>query len=260
MSLNCSFFVHIRTYMENTQASLFYSALTLSSSNKKTGSIAVSTTSRNSCPDSCSLQGDQGCYADAGYHTRLHWDAVTEGKKGLPPEQFIRQVYNLPGNEMFRHNIAGDLWHNPVATRIIDVDLLLKLAKASSHLYAAWTYTHHTIDLDTPGGEINRAAIDAVLQKYNFVVNISTESLDVAAKHAKDGFMVTVVQPEGGPTAFKHNDISFVQCPATLPDSKVTCRTCGGRWNKPLCATLRDVVVVFPAHGSRKVKAAAHCT
>jgi hypothetical protein len=246
--------------METTQAPLYYTALTLNSSNKKTGSIAVSTTSRHTCPDCCLLKGDGGCYADAGYHTRLHWDAVTAGKKGLPPEQFIQQIYNLPGNEMFRHNIAGDLWPLSSNSNLIDAELLLKLARASSHLYAAWTYTHHDINLDQPGSEFNRAAINSALENHGFVVNISTESLDVAARRAKDGFMVTVVQPEGGPTAFKHEGVRFVQCPATLPGSTITCRTCGGRRNKPLCATVRDVVVVFPVHGGRKTKAASRCS
>jgi hypothetical protein len=165
----------------------------------------------------------------------------------------------MPGNEMFRHNIAGDLWFNPEYPRLIDSSLLHKLARSASHLYAAWTYTHHIIDHKIPGSEFNRAAIKSVQEKYNFIVNISTESLDVAAGLQKEGFMVTVVQPEGKPTAFKHDGVSFIQCPATLPGSTVTCRTCGGRRNKPLCATVRDVVVVFPTHGGRKEKAASHC-
>jgi hypothetical protein len=246
--------------MENTQAPLFYSALTLNSSNKKTGSITVSTTSRNSCAPGCPLQGDEGCYAEAGYHTRLHWDHISAGKKGLPPLDFIKLVYNLPGNEMFRHNIAGDLWHSLLNKRLIDQELLTKLARSSSHLYAAWTYTHHDVNLDNPGAEFNRMIIKQVLKEYGFVVNISTESLDVAASYQKEGLMVTVVQPEGGPTAFKHRGVSFVQCPATLPGSTVTCRTCGGRRNKPLCATERNVVVVFPAHGGKKNAAASHCS
>jgi hypothetical protein len=65
-------------------------ALTLKSSNDKTGPIPVSTTSRVSCPATCPLAGDGGCYADAGYYTRMHWDAVTAGTRGLPVARFYR--------------------------------------------------------------------------------------------------------------------------------------------------------------------------
>lgn len=40
-------------------------------------------TSRRTCPTSCSLAGDQGCYAEAGFHTRLHWDRLSPGATGL---------------------------------------------------------------------------------------------------------------------------------------------------------------------------------
>lgn len=227
----------------------FFTALTVDSANKKTGDIAVSTTSRNSCAPGCPFLGEGGCYAEAGYHTRMYWDKVSEGKKGVGPLAFIKSVYNLPGNELFRHNVAGDLWTALPNRKLIDVNLLTKLAKASSHLYAAWTYTHH--ELDGEIGKQNRAAIKEA-QKYGFIVNISTESLDVAAQRHKEGLLTTVVQPASKPTSFKHQGVSFVQCPATLPDSEITCRTCGGRRNKPLCARVRNVVVVFPVHGSRK--------
>ena len=158
---------------------------------------------------------------------------------------------------MFRHNVAGDLWKDPENSKLIYFPYLEKLAKAASHLYAAWTYTHHTHE--GVYGAINKQAI-LEAGKYNFVVNISTESLDVAAKLHKEGFMVAVVQPPNKPTSFRHNDVTFVQCPATLPNSTITCQTCGGRKGKPLCATIRNVVVVFPTHGSRMSKAAAHCS
>jgi len=235
----------------------YHSALTLNSSNGKTGNIAVSTTSRESCPTICPFIGDQGCYAEAGYYTKLHWDRVTSGTRGVPPLQFIKAVHKLPGNEIFRHNVAGDLWSMETNPSIMDFELVKKLSKAASHLYAAWTYTHY--ELDGTVGLINRSIIKSA-EKHRFIINASTESLDVAAQRHKDGLMTTVVQPAGLSTSFRHNGVSFVQCPATLPNSDVTCRTCGGRFGKPLCATVRNVVVVFPAHGSRKSKATSHCS
>ena len=235
------------------------SALTVPSSNKKTGRIAVSTTSRFSCPAGCPLHGiDGGCYADAGYYTRMHWDAVTAGKRGVPPLEFIKQIYDLPACEIFRHNVAGDLWHESDAIDIIHQEYLYKLSKASSHLFAAWTYTHH--NLDGINGAINKERIFKAIE-LGFVVNVSTESLDVAAQRYKEGLPTVVVQPTGKPTAFVHAGVSFVQCPATLNNSKVTCRTCGGRRGKPLCSRSdRTVVVVFPTHGGRAKKAAVHCS
>jgi len=235
-----------------------FSALTLSSSNKKTGPISVSTTSRCSCPECCPLQGDQGCYAEAGYYTRLFWDKVTAGKAGAAPREFIRQVAGLPPRSMFRHNVAGDLWPNPDYPDTIFSLYAWELAVATKHLHAAWTYTHHT--LDGISGCLNKSTIAAITNTTNFVINVSTESLDTAAHLHKSGFMVAVVQPEGLPKSFRHSGVLFVQCPATLPGSGITCSNCGGKRGKPLCASIRKVVVVFPAHGSKKLAAASHCT
>jgi hypothetical protein len=182
---------------------------------------------------------------------------VTEGKAGREPLDFIKQVAALPCNTMFRHNVAGDLWPQKDHSDMIDAKLLHRLIMATSHLSAAWTYTHHTLTGIT--GEWNQIVIKESNQK-EFIVNISTESLDEAAKYHKLGFFVTVVQPEGKLTAFRHDGVQFVQCPATLPNSDVTCVTCGGRYNKPLCARERNVVVVFPAHGTKKKAAASHCS
>ena len=52
-------------------------SLSFPSDNGKTGPIAVSSTSRHTCPSSCPLAGDQGCYAETGFHTRLHWDRLS---------------------------------------------------------------------------------------------------------------------------------------------------------------------------------------
>ena len=104
-------------------------ALTLRSSNDKTGAIPVSTTARDSCPTTCPLAGAGGCYADAGYYTRMHWDAVTAGTRGLPELDFIAAVRKLKPGSRFRHNVAGDLWHVGGAIR---GDLLRMLADATS--------------------------------------------------------------------------------------------------------------------------------
>lgn len=227
-------------------------SLTLESSNSKTGKIPVSTTSRNSCPSSCSLAGTGGCYADAGYYTRMHWDLVTAGKRGLPAVDFIDQVRTIPAGSRFRHNVAGDLWPG-LQPHLLDGARLRLLAEAASHLIG-WTYTHHA------KVSANLAAIRSAIRR-GFTVNLSTESRGEAAAFAKRGYPVTCVVEGGLPKAFQFNGVTFRQCPATVEGSDVMCSTCGGQNGRPLCAIAdRKFVVTFPVHGGRAKAAAAACS
>lgn len=224
-------------------------ALTLRSSNDKTGPIAVSTTARPSCPSTCPLAGPAGCYAEAGYYTRMHWDAVTAGTRGQAPGDFIAALRRIRPGSRFRHNVAGDLWHEAGRIR---ADLLRRLAEATRHLGAAWTYTHH---LRTPA---NLAAIRSALRR-GFVVNLSTESRTEAARLARRRYPVVCVVPEDAPAHFTYRGVKFRQCPATFDGSPTQCATCGG--GTPLCARAdRDFVITFPAHGVRSARAAASCS
>ncbi|MFO0015331.1 MAG: hypothetical protein ACK52U_02095 [Synechococcaceae cyanobacterium] len=54
-------------------AQTHHASLSFASDNGKSGPIAVSSTSRRTCLSSCPLAGDHGCYAEDGFHTRLHW-------------------------------------------------------------------------------------------------------------------------------------------------------------------------------------------
>jgi hypothetical protein len=222
-------------------------ALTLRSSNDKTGPIAVSTTARPSCAPTCALAGDGGCYAEAGYYTRMHWDAVTAGTRGLPVADFIAAVGKLKPGSRFRHNVAGDLWHE---AGVIRGDLLRKLADAAAHL-TGWSYTHH---LRTAA---NLAAIRSAIRR-GFTVNLSTEVKSEAAKLAKRGLPVVCVVPGDAPAKFEHQGVTFRQCPATFEGSPTQCASCGG--GIPLCARAdRDFVITFPVHGGRAKTAATAC-
>lgn len=224
-------------------------ALTLKSKNSKTGEIPVSTTSRSSCSPSCPLIGDKGCYNEAGYHTRLHWDHITAGNRGVPPLEFIDSVARIKPGSLFRHNIGGDLWHTG---GVIRSDLLQKLAAATQHLKAAWTYTHHLR---------SKANLTAVKMATNmgFTVNLSTEVKSEAAAYAKKGFAVVCIVPEDSPPHFEVDGVKFRQCPATFEGSPTQCKTCGGS-GIPLCARgERQFVVTFPVHGARSEAAAKVC-
>lgn len=225
------------------------SALSLNSQNQKTGKIAVSTTSRSSCPVSCPLIGKNGCYNEAGYHTRLHWDAITKGERGLPELEFIAAVSKLKADSLFRHNIGGDLWHTD---GVIRSDLLQKLAAATHHLKSAWTYTHHLR---------SKANLTAVKMATNmgFTINLSTEVRSEAAAYAKKGYPVVCIVPDDAPPNFEVDGVKFRQCLATFEVSPTQCKTCGGSAG-PLCAMGdRQFVVTFPVHGGRAAAAASAC-
>ena len=216
------------------------SALTVKSSNAKTGPIAVSTTSALTCPATCPMAAS--CYAKAGYYTRLHWGAVTSGERGTPFEQFVAAVSKLRPGTMFRHNVAGDLWHDRETGRI-DHSKILGLARATSHLKAAWTYTHHRLDA------ANRLSLE-VARRMGFVVNASCEDAVTAVALVKEGIPAVAVVPSDFSGTVTVDGVRVVQCPATREGSAVTCATCGGANGIPLCAQAsRPFVVAFPAHG-----------
>jgi len=210
------------------------SALTQISHNKKTGPIAVSSTGWSSCPPTCGAR--EICYAKKGYHTRIHADAITREERGLPPEQFIRQVAALPPGTLFRHNVAGDLWHNRGP---IDRKLLKLLTQATSHLRAAWTYTHHKPDTWNQYA-IRRASAEG------FTVNLSTEDLDQAVALKRRGYPVTCIVKDM-PEAFEHKNVTFIRCPHQVDGSKTQCISCGN--GTPLCSIPdRHFVVAFEQH------------
>ena len=224
-------------------------SLTIESSNGKTGPIAVTTTDRRSCPSTCPLAGDGGCYAQSGYYTRLHWDAVTDGRRGMSANALIDAVSMLEEWRMLRHNVAGDLWHFDGE---INASLLRRFALAASHLRAAWTYTHHVLT------EYNVWAIRRAI-KAGLTVNASCESVTVAASVAKSGMPTVCIVPQDAPAVFREDGVLFRQCPATFDGSPTQCASCGG--GRPLCSIAnRDFVITFPVHGAKAKEAVKSCS
>jgi hypothetical protein len=231
---------------------------TLKSRNSKVGAMPVSTTSRNTCPDSCPLKAS-GCYAESGPLAML-WAALSKATPGktfqragqtmqsLTWTQFVHAVAALPEATLWRHNQAGDL---PGKSDAIDVAALSTLVKANQGR-RGFTYTHKP--LTGPHGACNAAAI-AAANAAGFTVNLSADNLAEADQLAKSGVgPVVVVLPD---TVQGNADISTPQgrrvsiCPATYRDD-VSCATC------QLCQRQnRKSVVGFPAHGASKRKASA---
>ena len=64
-----------------------YYHLTKTSNNAKTGPIAMSTSSKSTCPDDCPIK-EKGCYAGNG-PLNLHWQKVTNGERGVSFDRHV---------------------------------------------------------------------------------------------------------------------------------------------------------------------------
>ena len=208
------------------------------SSNSKTGPIPVTTSSRETCPDSCTLAGNNGCYAQAGYYTRLNWNKVTNGERGTDWPAFIDTIDALPDGQIWRHNVAGDL---PGKSDMLDSEKVEELGMAASHT-RGFTYTHYPINSHNLG-------IIEKVNKLGFTVNLSANNLLQAAEYVKTGLPVVTIAPsDHGPKTRDIHGVKIVTCPATYRDN-VSCATC------KLCSIRdRGFVIAFPAHGSQAKK------
>ncbi len=215
--------------------------LTLVSTNAKTGPIPVSTSSRNTCPDTCPLNGN-GCYAQSG-PLALHWRAVTDGKRGMSWDDFTDQVSRFRRGQLWRHNQAGDL---PGENTRIDGMRLRSLVRANKKAKAkGFTYTHKPVSI------AHNAAHIALANSHGFTINLSADNLTDADTLYDLGIapVVTLV-PEDSYNAKTPAGTKVVICPAQTHDY-VTCASCG------MCAIGdRDFIIGFRVHGTSKKKAA----
>lgn len=212
-------------------------SFTRKSSNDKTGPMPVTTSHRETCPPSCPFIKN-GCYADSGFYTRLHWDKVTSGERGADFAALCESIASLPDGTLWRHNIAGDLVG---ANDVIDKKALRALVTANSGK-SGFTYTHYPMR-----GENIRAVRHAV--KNGFTVNVSANNPREAAKLAKKRLPVVTVLPIDAPKKQLINGETIIVCPATYRED-VTCKSC------KLCSVAdRRVIVGFPAHGAQAKKA-----
>ena len=215
---------------------------TARSSNKKTGPIAVTTTSSDSCPQTCPFNNGGGCYAASG-PLALHWRAVDRGERGGDWLHLSRAVADakLPAGSLVRVNQAGDLPHiegrinSVIVSHLADIFIGNKLRP--------FTYTHHLQNIDN-------LAIIKGCNDGGFTVNLSCESEAQASKRHREGFpTVCVVRSDDQRRSWTDADgVRFQTCPAQLKDG-VTCQTC------QLCTRAGDdrhCVVAFRSHGTGK--------
>lgn len=203
------------------------------SRNRKTGPIPVTTTSANSCPPTCSFQGN-GCYAESG-PLAIHWRAVSRGTRGNSFDDLLREIAALRRHALWRHNQAGDL--TPEAPGVIDGRQLTRLAMANRGR-RGFTYTHY------PPTVANQMAIHSA-NRLGLTVNLSAETLAQADAYADLGIApVVVVLPHDvtKPTRTPAGR-QVIVCPASTGNSD--CLNCG------ICQQRdRAAIVGFPAHGS----------
>lgn len=211
-------------------------ALTMESSNVKTGRIPTTTSARSSCPVTCAFY-NKGCYAKSGPQA-IHWRKVSEGERGLPWNEFVAEVSKIQEGQVWRHNVSGDLPHS---FGDIDSGMVSQLVTANQGR-RGYTYTHHIL---------NRNNVE-VIQKANangFTINASCESVEQADRVMTEHSIPAVAVVPSDKTERFYKTASgrkVITCPATVHDN-VTCATCG------LCQVAdREFIVAFPAHGTAK--------
>lgn len=210
------------------------------SSNKKTGPIAVTTTSKNSCPASCGMR--DVCYAKNSY-LAMHWAKVSNGSRSKQWREHLDDLATLPLGSPLRLNQGGDLVAS-VSGRLSRVFLNGLLAVVKSRKLQAWTYTHHDHTMGDNGRLLRRA------NREGLRINVSTETEESADRAIASGLpAVLAVSSEETRTVWRTPARNLVKvCPAQLRDTDCNrCMLCHKRGSK--------VIIAFLAHGSRKSRA-----
>jgi hypothetical protein len=200
------------------------------SSNRKTGPIPVTYSERGTCPQSCPhYRAD--CYAE-DFYTRLAWDKVPQ--RGGDLIDLTRSIAALPENQLWRHNVAGDL---PGAGESVDAVALGEIVRANLGR-RGFTYTH-------------KKSADAIhwaghATRWGFTVNLSADDCGEADALAETGLPVVAIVPIDTPEKTETPaGRTIIVCPAQTRED-IDCASCG------LCARAdRRVIIGFRAHGTR---------
>jgi len=219
-----------------------YFHLTKTSANKKLGSsVAASTSSADTCSNSCPFKQDRSCYAMHGPQS-WHWAKVSSGVRGSSYYDFIEKVSSLKKGQLFRMNVSGDLVTDSFGLLSKYKLGALKIACELGEL-KAWTYTHHHLS--------NPENLDIIksMESKHLTINLSCEDRYQAASYQQEGFNVSVVDDDlfdllRDGYQIKQGSTKFAACPEQLPNSKATCSTC------KLCtrSSSKRPVVVFKKH------------
>jgi len=164
----------------------------------------------------------------------MHWRAVSAGSRGDAWPVFCARIEQLPDDQLWRHNQAGDMPPDDTGSTV-DPVRLGQLVRAN-HKKRGFTYSHWKDD--------ESIKWFALANAWGFRVNLSADTIDEADRLYGRGSPVVVVVAstvtDNFTTPAGHR---VVVCPATQRDD-VSCSTC------QLCQRQRDAIVAFPAHGS----------
>lgn len=219
-------------------------AYTHISSNSKLGGLPATTTSKDSCPITCSYNpasGGSGCYASYG-PSEWQWRKLDDpnNDKALDIHQLAERLSRLRKHTLFRHNQAGDLPGNGLEINPTELELLVD---ACGHA-DGFGFSHYRPDIG------DNAALILAANQGGLTINMSAENLTQA-----DGLValgigpVVVALPAGQRKAMKTPAGNHVAICPTYLDDRVTCASCG------ICQKVdRRSVVGFPAHGIGKAK------
>lgn len=210
---------------------------TVSSTNRKTGPMLVTTTSKDTCPASCPFN-DGGCYAKYG-PMHAHWAMVTNGDRSKDWGDFLLEVKKLRKGSLWRWAQAGDL---PGVGEDIDVDRLNEIIAANKGK-CGFGYTHK------PMTEKNAELIRQANQR-GFTLNLSANGLQNADEKMALGVgPVVAAVPERYESLPKRTPAGHPVVVCLNVTKGLTCAQCG------LCAVAtRKSIVAFPAHGRGKAK------
>jgi hypothetical protein len=220
-------------------------SLTYASENKKTGPIPTSVTSSNTCPDSCPLKASKSCYAMYG-PLQIHWDKTSNKERGLPVDGFFEKLRKLPRGQLWRHNVAGDLFGKNME---IDSNLLKKLVKENKGK-RGFTYTHKPVLEGQADEKVIKNNSEAIRHANDngFTVNLSADNLEEADEMVDKGVgpVVTILPTTADKRTKTPKGRHVVVCPAVVSDD-AACSTCA------LCQIRdRKFIIGFPAHGTKK--------
>lgn len=212
--------------------------------NAKTG-CPTTTTSKNSCPDTCELK-EKGCYAKYSF-LGGYWNKLSNGevKNSLDFKELLHSIKGLKKGALWRHNQAGDLLHN---NGVIDKPALKAIVKANKGK-RGFTYTHHKPEIGDNALQIDLA------NEQGFTVNLSTNNLVEADKafNLEIAPVVTLLAEDAEKVTYTPQGNKVVACPAYKNKGKgdtkktIQCVDC------ELCAIPdREYIIGFRAHGTAK--------
>lgn len=207
--------------------------------NTKTGNMLVTSSTRQSCPDTCPLKDDGGCYAENS-HSKFQWNKIDNGdlKSSVNFLQLTKAIKRLPMGALWRHNEKGDLLHNDGAIDKASLQAIVKANKGKN----GFTYTHHNMT-DENASAIKEAS------NNGFTINASANDIEQADNYIEKGLNTVVIMPLGSDkVSYTNNGNKVVLCPANK-DKNIQCTNC------QLCQRdNRGFIIGFEAHGTRKKK------